>query len=145
MQIALREHVLVFHLIRCQDNIYPLRQFLKNKDVTFVGVDIRTDHKLLYKQWLYIPPGKHLDLQDMLKIPGYGNRAGMVTMASELIHPMYTGMKDKFVMDHDKFEGHNYWEWKPLSDMNLEYASIDGYVSYELARIVTIVNQGLHP
>jgi ribonuclease D len=108
-------------------------------------VDIRTDHKLLYKQWLYIPPGKHLDLQDMLKIPGYGNRAGMATMASELIHPKYAGMKEKFVTDYDKFEGHNYWEWKPLSDMNLEYASIDGYVAYELARIVTIVNQGLHP
>jgi hypothetical protein len=108
-------------------------------------VDIRTDHKLLYKQWLYIPPGKHLDLQDMLKIPGYGNRAGMATMASELIHPKYAGMKEKFVHDYDRFEGHNFWEWKPLSDMNLEYASIDGYVTYELARIVTIVNQGLHP
>ncbi|XP_071685323.1 uncharacterized protein [Lolium perenne] len=91
----------------CQDNIYPLRQFLKNKDVTFVG---------------------------------YGNRAGMATMASELIHPKYAGMKEKFVTDYDKFEGHNYWEWKPLSDMNLEYASIDGYVAYELSRIVTIVN-----
>ncbi|KAK1696532.1 hypothetical protein QYE76_013229 [Lolium multiflorum] len=122
MQIALREHGLVFHLIRT---------FLKNKGVTFVGVDIRTGHKLLYKQWLYIPPGKHLDLQDMLNIPGYGNRDGMATMSSELIHPKYAGMKEKFVHDYDKFEGHNFWEFKPLSDMNLEYASIDGYVTYE--------------
>ncbi|XP_051190490.1 uncharacterized protein [Lolium perenne] len=140
MQIVLREHVLVFHLIRCQDNIYTLKKFLKNKDVTFVGVDIRTDHKLLYKQWLYIPLGKHLDLQNMLKIPGYGNRAGMATMASELINLKYAGMKEKFVTDYDKFKGHNYCEWKPLSDMNLEYAAIDGYVTYELARIVSIVN-----
>ena len=27
---------------------------------------------------------------------------------------------------------HDYWEEKPLSDINLKYAAIDAYVSYEL-------------
>ena len=127
---------------RCQDYVPALRDFLRNQDITFVGVDIRNDHRLLYKEWLYIPPGKHLDLQDMLKIPGSGERAGMAKMASTLIHPKYAGMKEEFVDDYEELQGHNYWEWKPLADMNMEYAAIDGYVTYELTRIVTTVNQG---
>ena len=127
---------------RCQDSLYALRKFLRNQDITFVGVDIRNDHRLLYKEWLYIPPGKHLDLQDMLKLPDAGERAGMAKMAATLIHPKYASMKEEFLDDYEALQGHHYWEWKPLADMNMKYAAIDGYVTYELTRIVTIVNQG---
>lgn len=127
---------------RCQDALHPLRDFLRSHDITFVGVDIRNDQKLLRKDWLYIPPGKHLDLQDMLKLPGCGPRAGMAKMATTLIHPKYAHMKTDFVDDWEEVQGHNYWEWKPLADKNMEYAAIDGYVTYELTRIVTVVHQG---
>ena len=41
-----------------------------------------------------------------------------------------------------KREGHSYWEWKPLSEKNLNYAILDGYITYELYRIISVVNKG---
>ena len=66
----------------------------------------------------------------------------MAAMASKLIHPKYAGMKEKFVTDYQKRQGHGFWEYKPLSDMNLEYAATDGYVTYELGRILTLLIRG---
>lgn len=126
---------------RCQDRHNRLNDFLCNKGYTFVGVDIRKDRKLLDKEWLYIPDGKHIDLQDMFMLPGRP-RTGMADMAEKLIHPKYAGMKTRFVTDYEKRQGHYFWEYKPLADMNLEYAATDAYVTYELCRIVTTVNQG---
>ena len=126
---------------RCKDNIYRLKKFLWDTGYTFVGVDIRTDRWLLDKRWLYIPDGKHIDLQDMFMLPGRP-RTGMAAMAEHLIHPKYADMKTKFVTDYEKRVGHSFWEYKPLADMNLEYAATDAYVSYELCRIITLVNQG---
>jgi hypothetical protein len=36
----------------------------------------------------------------------------------------------------------NYWEWKPLAKINLDYAAIDAYVSYELYRRIKTINYG---
>ena len=104
-------------------------------------MDIRTDNKLMYKEGLYIPDDKHVDIQDLFRINNCP-RTGMAVMAAKLIHPKYAGMKDNFVSDFEKRQGHDYWDFKPLADMNLEYAATDGYVTYEIARIITLVRRG---
>lgn len=98
---------------------------------------------MLRNEWLHIPIEYHIDIQDIYKIEGarYG-RAGMAAMAGKLIHPdlskMKVGMKDNL----QNREGHSYWEWKPLSKKNLDYAILDGYVTYELYRSISVVNKG---
>ena len=69
----------------------------------------------------YIPDDKHVDIQDLFRIDNCP-RTGMAAMAAKLIHPKYAGMKDNFVSDFEKRQGHDYWDFKPLADMNLEYA-----------------------
>ena len=58
----------------------------------------------------------------------------MASLATTLIDPSYALMKNDFkgATDRDRRIGHDYWEYKPLSQMNLRYAAIDGWVSYEL-------------
>jgi hypothetical protein len=92
---------------RCKDNINRLKKFLWDSGYTFVGVDIRTDRWLLDRRWLYIPDGKHIDLQDMFMLPGRP-RTGMAAMAEHLIHPKYADMKTKFVKDYEKRKGHSF-------------------------------------
>jgi ribonuclease D len=58
----------------------------------------------------------------------------MAILAATLIDHSYARMKDGFkgAESRDRRIGHDYWEYKPLSEMNLRYAAIDGWVSYEL-------------
>ena len=66
----------------------------------------------------------------------------MAAMAGKLIDKNYLKMKKALKDSVIKREGHLYWEWKPLSENNLTYAILDGYVTYELYRRITLVNQG---
>ena len=51
----------------------------------------------------------------------------MDTLAKNIIDRSYGEMKNNFPT-----ERHNFWEERPLDDLNLKYAAIDAYVSYEL-------------
>ena len=66
----------------------------------------------------------------------------MAAMAGKLIHKDYLEMKNSFKHDMIKREGHDFRAWKPLSKKNLDYAILDGYVTYELYRRISLVNQG---
>ena len=75
---------------------------------------------------IIIPPKNWIDIQDLVKIPGY-SRAGMDTLENYIIDRSYGEMKNNFPTDR-----HNFWEERPLDDLNLKYAAIDAYVSYEM-------------
>ena len=62
----------------------------------------------------------------------------MGDLAARIIHPSYEELKNKFPKD-----AHNYWEWKPMSDMHLHYAALDGHMSYELYRRIIDMKIGL--
>ena len=62
----------------------------------------------------------------------------MADLAAAIIDPSYKSMKKSF-----RKEKHQFWEWKPLSPIRLEYAAKDGYVSYELYRRILIIKNGL--
>jgi ribonuclease D len=118
-----------------------LTTFLQDQDITFVGVYIRSDSRLLKKEWIHIPQHKYIDIQDIYKIEGR-DRAGMAAIAAKLIDPKFQTKKANFKNDYWKREGHDYWEWKPLSEKNLHYASLDGYMTYEIFRRISLVNEG---
>ena len=56
---------------------------------------------------------------------------GMATMTLDLIDPHYATMKTNF---HHK--SHRYWDVIPLPGVNIDYAAVDGFVSYELNRLL---------
>ena len=119
-------------------------EFLVNRRITFCGVDIRRDERVLAADWVHIPPGYHIDIQDIYNIKGGAKhgRAGMAAMAGELIDEKFFKMKDGMQGNMAERIGHSYWEWKPLSKKNLTYAILDGYVTYELYRVISSVNKG---
>jgi hypothetical protein len=115
--------------------MYPipaLVDFLVNKDIKFSKDDIRGDTKVLARAKIKIPDGNHIDIQDEWKkgtITWNGEiaRDGMACIAAEVIDISYLNMKSRF-----GGEDHLHWEWKPLREGSLNYAAIDGYLSYNI-------------
>jgi hypothetical protein len=105
--------------------------------VHFASVDIRNDKIAIKQSWnIEIPTQCHIDLQDLFKLDR--DRTGMADMAASLIDSSYKGMKKEFPSVQHKF-----WEKNPLDDINLEYAARDGFVAYQLYRIIRNCNYGL--
>ena len=108
------------------------------KVITFASVDTRGDNILLAHAWIRIPNKHHVDIQKQFYIKGGGERDSMGDLAVAIIDPPNKNMKKSFPRDK-----HQYWEWKPLSPLHLEYAAKDRYVSYELYRRILIIKDGL--
>ena len=85
-----------------------------------------------------MPNEHHVDIQREFCIKGGDKRDSMADLAEPIIDPSYKTMKTSLPKDK-----HNYWEWKLLSPLHLEYAAKDGYVSYELYRRILIIKHGL--
>ena len=98
----------------------------------FCTVDKRQDFVKLYFENIIIPSKNWIDIQELVHVKGRNDRGylmrdGMASLATSIIDESYSEMKNKFPT-----ERHNYWEERPLSDLNLEYAAKDAYVSYQL-------------
>nr|XP_051197139.1 uncharacterized protein LOC127310509 [Lolium perenne] len=126
---------------KCKDHCPRLLTFLKDKQYTFTSVDKRNDTKVLRAAGLPVPEERHIDIQDIFKINGQP-QAGMADLAAKLIDPKFANMKKDFKYNRLRKEGHGFWECKPPSWMNLEYAAIDGYLSYEIYNKIYTVNEG---
>ncbi|KAK1556147.1 hypothetical protein QYE76_059220, partial [Lolium multiflorum] len=95
-------------------------------------VDKRADFIKLYYEKIIIPRENWIDIQEIVNVKGLNERGklmrdGMASLATSIMDDSYSEMKSKFPR-----ERHNYWEEQPLSDLNLEYAAKDAYVSYQL-------------
>jgi hypothetical protein len=121
---------------RSPDNL-ALREFLQHKGICFTTVDIRGDSSRFARDGIKIPKHNWIDIQDMINFNGPGNRTGMGDLAAAIIDPSYKDMKTKFPTS-----SHYQWECMPLPEVNLRYAAIDGYVSFELYRRLKKINDG---
>jgi len=126
--------VLVMHFLtnkiyafRTDKSCPALRSFLQDKGIVFCTVDKTQDFYKLDYEGIKIPAENWIDLQSLVKIKGGRNKDGMADLASRIIDKSYGEMKKEFPS-----ERHDYWEEEPLSDLNLEYAAKDAYVSYQL-------------
>ena len=137
VQLTMREHVLVYHYCRSERS-QVLVDFLQRKAVTFTSVDTRNDKTMLARACIRIPDEHHVVIQRLFCIKGGAERDSMADLAAAIIDPSYKNMKKSFPK-----EKHQFWEWKPLSLIHLEYAAKDGYVSYELYRRILIIKNGL--
>ena len=91
---------------------------------------------MLAKEKITIPYWYRVDIQDVFKFPGT-KKAGMAHIAAVLIDPFYSDMKK--LTDND----HGLWHTDPLSQKHMEYAALDGYVSYELWSRLLVIREGL--
>ena len=62
----------------------------------------------------------------------------MTDLSAELINISYETMKKDFPEG-----GHKLWEKHPLNEVNLKYADVDGFVSFELYRVLQCTLKGL--
>ena len=99
---------------RSPDNL-ALREFLQHKGICFTTIDIRGDSRRFARDGIKIPEHNWIDIQDMINLNGPGNR---------------------------NTSSHDQWECMPLPQVNLRYAAIDGYVSFELYRRLKKINDG---
>ena len=80
----------------------------------------------------------YVDLKILYQLDGI-ERTGMAAMAVELISDHYKKMKTDFPSKQ-----HDFWEEYPFLEVNLHYAAVDSYVSYELyckIKKITVVLQ----
>ncbi|XP_051221471.1 uncharacterized protein [Lolium perenne] len=124
VQITMRHHILVYHYNSSFKHCPALNNFFEHKGITFASVDTRNDKVMLSRTKMHILELYHVDIQDILK-----SWVGMADLAEAIIDGSYENMKTKFSSDT-----HDLWETKLPSPMHLEYATKDGYVSYELYR-----------
>ncbi|KAF3457987.1 hypothetical protein FNV43_RR02649 [Rhamnella rubrinervis] len=125
MQICMDHHCLIFQLLHADAIPESLVYFLNDPEFTFVGVGVKDDaDKLLDHYQLRV--GRTLDLAqtaaEKFQVPDFGRR-GLKRLAMELIGK---------VMEKPKHVTLSDWDIKKLSYEQIEYASIDAYVSFEL-------------
>ncbi|KAK1561222.1 hypothetical protein QYE76_015709 [Lolium multiflorum] len=133
VQLSMKNHVLVCHYSWTNGECKALlRSFFQDQGIVFCTVDKRQDFVKLYFENIIIPSKNWIDIQELVHVKGRNDRGylmrdGMASLATSIIDESYSEMKNKFPT-----ERHNYWEERPLSDLNLEYAAKDAYVSYQL-------------
>ena len=102
-------------------------------------MDITNDRTMLRRARIMIPSQYHLDIQDLCKINKESSgKDGMGDLAERIIHPSYKELKNKFPKNE-----HDYWEWKPMSEMHLHYAALDRHMSDELYHRIIDMKTGL--
>ena len=122
---------------KCTDYPPALSNFLLKKQIYFSSVAITNDRTVMQRTWGFkIPADYHTDLQHRYQKDGQV-KTGMPTMAADLIDLHYATMKTNF---HHK--RHGYWDVIPLPGVNIDYAAVDGFVSYELNRLLDLYEKG---
>ncbi|KAK1667442.1 hypothetical protein QYE76_055601 [Lolium multiflorum] len=135
VQIVIHHHITSDHVpydVSTNGECPALRSFLQKRGLVFCTVDKREDFHKLYFEKIIIPRENWIDIQEFVHVKGLNDRGylmrdGMASLATSIIDESYSQMKNKFPP-----ERHDYWEERPLSDLNLEYAAKDAYVSYQL-------------
>ena len=139
IQLCVGVHVLLYHVSVADEHCQKLKDFLLDKDYTFVGVDIENDKKKLRRVGLEI--GNFVDIQTIWRVPDQQkikDKDSLVDYAGSIIHHRYKTMKNSFME-----EDHHVWATAPLSLKHIYYASMDGYATYEVYRRLINFQKGL--
>ncbi|XP_048334043.2 3'-5' exonuclease [Ziziphus jujuba] len=125
LQICDGHRCLIFQLLHADSIPISLHQFLAFPYFTFVGVGVQEDAEKLFQE-LQLRVVSTMDLAQ-LAADRYGiedfRRRGLKRLAMELI--------GKY-MEKPKHVTLSQWDAKNLSDEQVEYATIDAYVSFAL-------------
>ena len=130
----MHKHVLLYHWCRSSQKNHGrhlLQKFFQTKEIIFASVDTTGDRRALIESGFSLPL-YHLDIQ--LEFGVHRNIIGMATLAGEIIDSSYHEMKENFPSWL-----HSCWDRKPLCRKTVDYAAVDGYLSYELySRVQTM-------
>ncbi|XP_073363413.1 uncharacterized protein [Aegilops tauschii subsp. strangulata] len=116
-----------------------LKDFLENRGITFSSAGVRNIRDALFQDFIRIPEGYHIDIQEKFMIKGGEERDSMDDLAGAIIDESYSKLESSFpeLLRH-------YWDWKPLTFDHLKYGATEGYVSYELYRRFLSMRDILH-
>ena len=102
-------------------------------------MDIRENRAAMLRTWpnpeFKIPLQFHVDIQDHFRVNDKV-RTGMAMLAKVLLSNFYTSMKANLPPG-----GHHHWENMPLGETHVQYAAIDGFVSFELYHQIKIIER----
>ena len=117
-----------------------LDKFLMNDEYTFVGFAIEGDKSKLKVSGLEINSDNYIDIQVEWRDP-YNKKKfdSLADVAGRMIDIHYHDMKKKI----NRKEDHTLWEFCPLPEKLIKYATIDAFATYESWRIIYDVIMGL--
>jgi len=118
MQLAMRNHVLVYHFCKAKTECPVLKDFLENRGITFSSVGVRNIRDALFQDLIRIPEGYHIDIQEKFMIKGGEERDSMEDLVGAIIDESYSKLESSFpeLLRH-------YWDWKPLTFDHLKHGA----------------------
>ncbi|KAL6540708.1 hypothetical protein OROMI_024591 [Orobanche minor] len=130
LQLCVGGRCLIFQLIHCPSIPKSLTDFLANPNCTFVGIGIDSDLEKLQEDYEFGYNTNTVDLRG-LAADKYGQsdlkRSGLKSLA-------------KVVLDKDvekpKRITMSRWDYQWLTPAQVQYACVDAFVSFEIARIL---------
>ena len=118
MQLAMRNHVFVYHFCKARMECPVLKDFLENRGITFSSVGVRNIRDAIFQDFIRIPEGYHIDIQEKFMIKGGKERDSIEDLAGAIIDESYSKLESSFteLLRH-------YWDWKPLRFDHLKYGA----------------------
>ncbi|XBJ18462.1 hypothetical protein VPH35_009622 [Triticum aestivum] len=140
LQLCVEKECLVYHISAAKDRPMELDKFLMNGEYTFVGFAIEGDKSKLKVSGLEINTDNYIDIQVEWRDP-YNKKKfdSLADVAGRMIDIHYHDMKKKINCK----EYHILWEFFPLPEKLIKYATIDAFATYESWRIIYNVIMGL--
>ncbi|XP_047329822.1 Werner Syndrome-like exonuclease [Impatiens glandulifera] len=130
LQLCIDKKCLIVQLFYVDYIPTSLKNFLLNKNFTFVGLEVEDDVKKLKDEY-DLGCGSSADIKALAKIrwPGRFRRPGLKDLALEvadlrMLKPRHVTMSN--------------WENRVLTEGQIEYGCIDAYASYKIGHILLI-------
>ncbi|KAF8018312.1 hypothetical protein BT93_H3261 [Corymbia citriodora subsp. variegata] len=124
LQLCIDKRCLIVQLFYIDYVPELLKDFVRNPNLTFVGVEVDGDVDKLRVEY-GLECAKHEDIRELAKQrwPGRFRRPGLKDLALEVVG---------LVMDKPKHVSMSNWEARVLNVNQVEYACIDAYASYKI-------------
>jgi hypothetical protein len=136
IQLCVGTDCLVYHHCHADEQCPKFLDFLGDHDITFAGCDITNDVEMLRRSMVAV--GNLVDIQQRWKPAGSKNQKdSLADYAKAIIDSWYETMKQKL-----SYAEHKWWGDLTLTDMQIRYASLDAYMTYEVYRRLVIFEEG---
>ncbi|KAL2501986.1 Polynucleotidyl transferase [Forsythia ovata] len=130
LQLCVGLRCLIYQLIHSPYIPPPLVDFLSNQSYTFVGIGIESDLKKLEEDYGFGYNANAVDLRKLVPDTYQMrelNNAGLKSLAKSVL--------DKEVQKPNRVT-RSRWDYKWLKPVQVQYACIDAFVSYEIGRVL---------
>jgi hypothetical protein len=133
LQLGIGHMCLVFQIHHAPRVPLALRRFLSDSDHTFVGVWNYRDQDMLRRSQHRLLVPSLVDIRDVVADKkGWSRQLSMETLADDLL-----GFED---VKKPTFIGRSEWDDYPLRDEQVQYASVDAFLSFKMGKALHVWN-----